>query len=342
MTASPINRFGSGRSVKRVEDDALLRGQGQFSDNLPVAGQLYACFVRSPHPHARITRIDIGAALAMPGVAAIFTGRDLVRAGVKPIPNSADFTRADGAPTATPPHHALAVDTVRFVGEAVAAVIAASPHEARDAAERIDVDYAPLPAVVDTLAATVPGAPMVVADAPGQHCVRGSPRRCGGYRSRIQACRARRRARPRQPARRAVSDRAALDTRHLRRSERAPHAARQLPDADRVARRVVRRSRHSEGERARARRRCRRRLRHEDQPVPGGRRRGVCRARVEAAGAFHRRAHRGISGGEPRSRRDEQSRAGARRRRPHPGVADRDARQRRRLRDARRVSSSSF
>jgi aerobic carbon-monoxide dehydrogenase large subunit len=166
MSASPINRFGSGRSVRRVEDDALLRGLGQFSDNLPVAGQLYACFLRSPHPHARITRIDIGAALAMPGVAAIFTGRNLVRAGVKPIPNSADFRRADGTPTATPPRHALAVDTVRFVGEAVAAVIAASPHEARGAAERVDVDYAPLPAVVDTLAATAPGAPKVVADAP--------------------------------------------------------------------------------------------------------------------------------------------------------------------------------
>ena len=166
MTAPPITRFGSGQSVRRVEDDALLRGQGQFSDNLPAAGQLHACFLRSPHPHARITRIDISAALAMPGVAGIFAGRDLVRAGVKPIPNSGDFTRADGAPTATPPHHALAVDTVRFVGEAVAAVIAASPHEARDAAERIDVDYAPLLAVIDTLAATVPGAPIVVADAP--------------------------------------------------------------------------------------------------------------------------------------------------------------------------------
>ncbi len=166
MTASPISRFGSGRSVKRVEDDALLRGRGQFSDNLPAAGQLYACFVRSPHPHARITRIDSDAAAAMPGVANVFTGRDLIRAGVKPIPNSADFRRGDGTPTATPLHHALAVDTVRFVGEAVAAVIALSPHVARDAAERIEVDYAPLPAVVDTLAAIAPGAPKVMEDAP--------------------------------------------------------------------------------------------------------------------------------------------------------------------------------
>ncbi len=166
MTASPSNRFGSGKSVKRVEDDALLRGEGRFSDNMPVAGQLYACFVRSPHPHASITGIDTKAAAAMPGVAKILTGRDLVRAGVKPIPNSADFRRADGKPTAAPLHHALAVDTVRFTGEAVAAVIAATSLQARDAAEKVEVDYEPLPAVVDTATAIAPGAPTVAPEAP--------------------------------------------------------------------------------------------------------------------------------------------------------------------------------
>lgn len=166
MTAPQISRFGSGNSVKRVEDDALLRGQGSFADNVPAAGQLYACFVRSPHPHARIARIDVGAAAAMPGVARVLTGRDLRDAGVRPIPHSMDFKRAGGAPTATPLRHALAVDTVRFVGEAVVAVIAATPHEARDAAEAVQVDYEPLPAVVDSIAATAPGAPAVVAGAP--------------------------------------------------------------------------------------------------------------------------------------------------------------------------------
>ncbi|MFI4888707.1 MAG: xanthine dehydrogenase family protein molybdopterin-binding subunit, partial [Burkholderiales bacterium] len=166
MTASPISRFGSGKSVKRVEDDALLRGEGRFADNMPVAGELYACFVRSPHPHARIARIDTKTALAMPGVVKILTGRDLVHAGVRPIPNSADFKRADGKPTASPLHHALAVDTVRFVGEAVAAVIAATAREARDAAEGVGVDYEPLPAVVDAAAAIAPGAPKVISEAP--------------------------------------------------------------------------------------------------------------------------------------------------------------------------------
>jgi carbon-monoxide dehydrogenase large subunit len=157
-------RFGSGQSVERIEDAALLRGEGRFSDNVRSDGQLHACFVRSPHPHAAIVRIDTDAASKMPGVAMVVTGGDLVRAGVKPIPGSTDFRRADGTSTATPPHHALAVDTVRFVGEAVAAVIAATLVEARDAAERVDVEYAPLPAVVDTHAALAAGAPGVVAD----------------------------------------------------------------------------------------------------------------------------------------------------------------------------------
>ena len=127
MSASPISRYGSGKSVKRVEDEALLRGHGRFADNVKVDGELCACFVRSPHPHARILRIDAGAAASMPGVVRVVTGDELVRAGVKPMPCSADFKRAGGKPTATPPRHALAVGTVRFVGEAVAAVIAATP-----------------------------------------------------------------------------------------------------------------------------------------------------------------------------------------------------------------------
>ena len=76
-----VSRFGSGQSVKRVEDDALLRGEGRFCDNMKVAGELYAHFVRSPHPHARIMGIETGAAAAMPGVARILTGDELVRAG---------------------------------------------------------------------------------------------------------------------------------------------------------------------------------------------------------------------------------------------------------------------
>jgi len=158
---SQFARFGSGKSVRRVEDDALLTGRGTFVDDVAQPGGACVVFLRSPHPHARIASIDTTRAAALPGVVAIVTGDDLVRAGVKPLPRSADFKRPDGGPAASPPRRALAVGTVRFVGEAVAAVIAESVDRARDAAEAIDVQFDALPAIVDTDAAVRPGAPLV-------------------------------------------------------------------------------------------------------------------------------------------------------------------------------------
>jgi carbon-monoxide dehydrogenase large subunit len=160
-TESQFARFGSGKSVLRVEDEALLKGAGLFTDDATLSGQANVCFLRSPHPHARIVAIDIKAAEALPGVIAVVTGDDLVRAGVKPLPLSADFKRPDGSPTASPPRHALAVGAVRFVGEAVAAVVAETIAQARDAMEAIDVRYEPLPCVVDADDAVAPGAPLV-------------------------------------------------------------------------------------------------------------------------------------------------------------------------------------
>ena len=154
-------RFGSGRSVLRVEDDKLLTGQGRFADDVSSPGQAHVCFLRSPHPHARIAGIDTKAAAALPGVVAVVTGEDLVRAGVKPLPSSADFKRADGSPSASPPRYALAHEIVRFVGEAVAAVVAETREQARDAADAVDVRYEPLAAVVDPVAALASGAPLV-------------------------------------------------------------------------------------------------------------------------------------------------------------------------------------
>ena len=168
MTAeSSIARFGSGKSVRRVEDEALLKGAGLFADDASLPGQASVLFLRSPHPHARITTIEVSAASPMPGVLAIVTGEDLVRAGVKSQPLSADFKRGDGSPTASAPRHALAVGTVRYVGEAVAAVVAETIAQARDAIEAIDVRYAPLPNVVDGTDAVAPGAPLVWPEATG-------------------------------------------------------------------------------------------------------------------------------------------------------------------------------
>ncbi|HEY4137890.1 MAG TPA: xanthine dehydrogenase family protein molybdopterin-binding subunit [Casimicrobiaceae bacterium] len=163
---SQFGRFGSGKPVRRVEDADLLAGRGRFADDVSVPDQVFACFLRSPHPHARIESIDVKAAAAMPGVIGIVTGEDLVRSGIKPLPSSADFKRPDGTPLASPPRHALAVGTVRFVGEAVAVVIAQTRVQAQDAVEAIDVHYEALPAVVDLASARRTGSPHVWNKAP--------------------------------------------------------------------------------------------------------------------------------------------------------------------------------
>jgi len=165
-TARP-GRFGSGHPVTRIEDQSLLTGKGVFADDVAPPEYANVCFLRSPHAHARITAIDTKAAKAMHGVIAIFTGEELARAGVKPLPNSADFKRSDGSPTASPARRALAVDTVRFVGEAVAVVIARTRDIARDACEAIDVRYEALPVVTEAAAAVAPGAPLVWPEATG-------------------------------------------------------------------------------------------------------------------------------------------------------------------------------
>ena len=165
-TTNNAGRFGSGQAVKRVEDAALLIGAGLFTDNVPMPGQTHIAFLRSPHAHARITSIDVAAAAGMPGVLAVYTGAQLVQAGVKPMPKLAGFPRAGGQPPATALRHALAVGVVRFVGEAVVAVVAQTREQARDAAEAVTVDYDELPAVVDPVQATSPGAPVLCPEAP--------------------------------------------------------------------------------------------------------------------------------------------------------------------------------
>ena len=161
-TSEPgYGRFGSGHSVLRVEDDRLLTGSGSFADDALLPGQAHVHFLRSPHPHARLLGIGTAAAAAMPGVIAVITGDDLVRARVGPLPASVDFKRADGSPSASPPRHALAVGTVRFVGEAVAAVVARSVAQARDAADAIEVRYETLPVITEPVAAVAAGAPQV-------------------------------------------------------------------------------------------------------------------------------------------------------------------------------------
>ncbi len=184
--------------------------------------------------------IDITAALALPGVVAILTGDDLARAGVKPLPQSADFKRADGSPTAAPPQHALALGTVRFVGEAVAAVLAETPLQARDAVEAIEVGYEPLPMVADLGDALAPGAPLVWPEATGNVAVELRHGDAAASAAAFAQAAHGVRARSHQPACDSLPDRTACDAGQLRPGDRTYYAARVLPDADGRARRLVR------------------------------------------------------------------------------------------------------
>jgi carbon-monoxide dehydrogenase large subunit len=167
MNILPGNlRFGAGQPVKRLEDQRLLTGKGQFIDDKPAEGTLWLHVLRSPHAHARIVSIDAKAATDMPGVEAVFTGADLIKDEIGTIPTLAIFKRPDGKPMTVPPRRLLAHEVVRFAGEAVAAVVASSRTLAIEAAEAVVVDYQELPAVVDPIAATRPGAPAVWPEAP--------------------------------------------------------------------------------------------------------------------------------------------------------------------------------
>jgi carbon-monoxide dehydrogenase large subunit len=158
---SIVARFGSGREVQRIEDAGLIVGAGRFSDDVPLASQAHLRFLRSPHAHARIVAIDAAAAAAAQGVIAVLTGADLVNAGVKPTPLAPIFQRPDGSPGATPLRPALAHGAVRFVGEAVVAVIAETIEQAKDALEAIVVEYEELPVVTGLKEATAADAPLV-------------------------------------------------------------------------------------------------------------------------------------------------------------------------------------
>lgn len=154
-------RFGSGAAVRRVEDPLLVRGEGRFTDDVQPAGQLVMHFVRSTAAHAKLVKVDVAAARAMPGVVAVFTGAELAAAGVKPTANPPAFPRRGGQMMDGPPRPPLALDVVRFVGEAVVAVVAESKSAARAAADAVEIEYDTLPVVTEPAAALADGAPVV-------------------------------------------------------------------------------------------------------------------------------------------------------------------------------------
>jgi len=147
-----------GRAMKRIEDPRLLKGIGTYVDDLRLHGMVHAAILRSPYAHARIARIDTSAARAIPGVVAVFTGADVnEQCGLVPCAASIPDLKA-------PRHTVLAGDRVYFVGHAVAVVVASDPYIARDAIEAIDVDYDPLPVVVNPEDALREGSPLTHPD----------------------------------------------------------------------------------------------------------------------------------------------------------------------------------
>ncbi|HSN32008.1 MAG TPA: molybdopterin cofactor-binding domain-containing protein, partial [Ideonella sp.] len=160
-------RFGSSRTQKRLEDDRLLTGRGLFSDDRELPNQAWLVFVRSPHAHADLVSVDLGAARSAPGVIAAWSMAELRADGVGHIPFPPLFKRADGSPMAAPPRTPLAEGKVYYVGQPVAAVVAATRAQAQDAAELAAIEYQDLPCVVDARSAIEPGAPLVWPQATG-------------------------------------------------------------------------------------------------------------------------------------------------------------------------------
>jgi carbon-monoxide dehydrogenase large subunit len=154
-------RFGSGKSVRRLEDPTLVTGTGRYVDDVELQGQTHLVFVRSQYAHARINSVDSSAALEMPGVIAVYSGADLVAAGVNPLPAQGMFKRPDGSDPTSPPRRAIAHEVARFVGEPVAAVIAQTREQAKAASEAVYVDYEELPVVADLNGALAVDAPLV-------------------------------------------------------------------------------------------------------------------------------------------------------------------------------------
>ena len=165
-----MGEFALGQPVSRFEDPRLVRGGGRYIDDFVLPGMAFGTVLRSPHAHARIRAIDTGEAKAAPGVLAVLTGADWQASGFGDLPVPGGFKRRNGAPMYRPPYPALVSERVRWVGDYVAFVVAETRAQAMDAAELIEVDYEPLPAITATADAAKPGAPRVWDDCEDNIC----------------------------------------------------------------------------------------------------------------------------------------------------------------------------
>jgi len=159
--AIAMQKYGVGQPVRRKEDDTLVRGKGRYTDDFSLPGQAYAWIVRSSHAHGILRKVDVSAALAMPGVLGAWTGADLAAANYGPFTCGLPLKNRDGSPLLQTNRTTLATDRVRFVGDAVAFVVAETQAQARDAAETVELDIDALPAVTSAEEAAQPGAPQL-------------------------------------------------------------------------------------------------------------------------------------------------------------------------------------
>ena len=162
-----MGRFGIGQAMRRVEDERFLTGGGAYGDDISRPGQAWAAVVRSPYAHAEIRRIETEAARAAPGVLAVYTAEDLSADGIGNIPCLMVIPGKEGSTTIVPPRPALASGRMRYVGDPVAFVVAETRQQARDAAELVEIEADPLPAVIEVEDAAQPDAPQLWDQAPG-------------------------------------------------------------------------------------------------------------------------------------------------------------------------------
>jgi carbon-monoxide dehydrogenase large subunit len=181
LDTSKAGAAGIGKPVPRKEDLRLLTGKGRFSDDVDMPDQAYASVLRSPHAHARITRIDTTAAVKIPGVLAVLTGRDAAADGLGPMPldhkamapppNAPPgpepvLANRDGSPIPDTPMAVLPQDIARFVGQGVALVVAETLAAAKDGVEAVEIEYEPLPVVIEARDAVEPDAPRLYPELP--------------------------------------------------------------------------------------------------------------------------------------------------------------------------------
>ncbi|MFQ5937476.1 MAG: xanthine dehydrogenase family protein molybdopterin-binding subunit, partial [Acidiferrobacterales bacterium] len=156
-----IEKYGTAQAVRRKEDVRFLTGHGHYVEDITLDNMVHGFVLRSPHAHARIVRIDTSAAASAPGVLAVYTGVDWRAAGVGDLPTRTRAKHSDGSAVTAPPRPALVSDRARFVGDAVAFIVAETLEAAKDAAELVEIDYEPLPVVTDMKAALAADAPLI-------------------------------------------------------------------------------------------------------------------------------------------------------------------------------------